>query len=70
MKIKPKPIKYYSGEGICKIRIEDETGKMIENWTIMMSDLWKWARFMKLKYGVNFSDESSKDKDLDWALGK
>lgn len=67
MKIKPRPIRYNTGENIVKIRIEDESGAIIENWTIMMSDLWKWARAMRLKYGISFK-EQEEDKDLDWAL--
>ena len=67
MKNRPKPIKYHTGESIVKIKIEDETGAVIENWTIMMSDLWKWARAMRLKYGVSFK-EKEEDKDLEWAL--
>lgn len=65
---KPKPIKYNSGESIIKIRIEEPSGALMENWTVMASDLWKWARAMRLKYGLNF-DEKKKtvnDRDLDW----
>jgi len=55
-----KKIKYNSGDGLVKIKIEDDTGKVIERWTIMFSDLYKWAELMKRKYGL------SVDRDLEW----
>ena len=67
MNLKPKPIRYNIGENIVKIRIEDETGAVIENWTVMMSDLWKWARTIRLKYGVSFKEKEI-DKDLEWTM--
>ena len=60
-----KGIKYGSGEGIVKIRIEEDSGALMERWTIMMSDLGNWFRIMKKKYGDRV--ESKKDnRDLDW----
>lgn len=60
-----KKIKYGSGEGLVKIRIEEDSGALIERWTIMMSDLDNWFRIMKKKYGNRI--ESNKDnRDLDW----
>ena len=50
---------------MAKIKILDETGALMENWTIMMSDLGKWASLMRQKYGI----KDNRDKDLDWALG-
>ena len=59
-----KKIRYNSGEGLVKIKIEDDTGKVIEKWTIMFSDLCKWTDLMKRKYGL--SEKSHKDRDLEW----
>ena len=60
-----KKIQYGSGEGLVKIKVEEDTGAIIERWTIMMSDLGNWFRVMKKKYGNRV--ESKKDnRDLDW----
>jgi len=60
-----KKIRYNSGEGLVKIKIEEDNGALIERWTIMMSDLGNWFRIMKKKYGDRV--ESKKDnRDLDW----
>jgi hypothetical protein len=59
-----KPIKYNAGESMVKIKVLEPTGALLENWTIMMSDLGKFANLMRRKYGVNMAKE--KDKDLDW----
>jgi hypothetical protein len=63
-----KPIKYNSGEGLAKIRIEEESGALMENWTIMMSDLGTWFRTMQEKYGDQIDNKKEKkiDHDLDW----
>lgn len=60
-----KPIKYGTGEGRAKIRIEDESGAVEGNWTIMMSDLEEWFRIMQKKYG-NKIEKKKPDEDLDW----
>jgi hypothetical protein len=60
-----KPIKYGTGEGRAKIKIEDESGATEGNWTIMMSDLPKWFKVISHKYGHIFKEEK-KDEDLDW----
>ena len=61
-----KKIKYGTGEGIVKIRIEEDTGALLENWTIMMSDLSRWAKLMRKKYGSQIESKEDKDRDLDW----
>jgi len=62
-----KSIRYNQGEGLVKIKIEEPSGALLENWTIMMSDLGKWVRLMKRKYGKLIDrEEPSKDKDIDW----
>ena len=61
-----KKIKYNSGEGIVKIRIEEESGALMENWTIMFSDLGKWVSQMRRKYGSIVDGKRNDDKDLDW----
>lgn len=62
-----KKIRYNTGEGLVKIKIEDESGAKQENWTIMMSDLAKWSRLMCRKYGIG-DNKIKRDKDLDWAM--
>ena len=57
-----KKIRYNTGESLVKIKIEDDTGAKMETWTIMLSDLGKWADTMRKKYGL----EDKKDRDLDW----
>lgn len=64
-KIAFKGIKYNAGEYLLKIKVEDESGRFLENWVIMSSDLTKWVRIMNQKYG--FIESKKKDKDLDWA---
>lgn len=59
-----RPIKHNSGEGMAKIKILDENGTLLENWTIMMSDLGRWADMMRKKYGI----KNKEDRDLDWAI--
>ena len=47
-----------------EIKIKDETGRFIENWVLMMSDLHEWFVLMIAKYGI----PSKKSKDeLAWA---
>jgi len=50
----------YGSEPIVKIKIEDESGAKMGDWTIMMSDLDRWANLMRRKYGVK------NERDLDW----
>ena len=61
-----KRIRYHTGEGLVKVRIEDETGAKMESWTIMMSDLGQWSRMMLRKYGID-TKTKQRDMDLDWA---
>ena len=60
-----KKIRYNTGEGIVKIKIQEDSGASLENWTIMMSDLGNWFRIMKKKYG-NKVEPKKDNKDLDW----
>jgi len=60
-----KKINYGTGECLVKIKIEEDSGAMLENWTIMMSDLEGWFKIMKRKYG-NRVESVKKDRDLDW----
>ena len=60
-----KKIRYNTGDGIAKIRMEDDTGAIVENWTIHWSDLKKWVSQMERKYGINMKART-KDADLDW----
>ena len=63
-----KKLKYNTGEGLAKLKIEDASGAKIENWTIMMSDLGKLSRLLCRKYGIDYNTRDvKKDKDFDWA---
>lgn len=57
-----KKIKEHSGEQIVEIKVKDQDRSVLENWTIMMSDLGKWTSLMRKKYGFD------KKKELDWAM--
>ena len=61
-----KKIRYHDGDNIMKIRIEDDSGGLMENWTIKMSDLGKWVNIMHHKYGIELSNKKKLDEDLDW----
>jgi len=63
-----KKLKYNSGEGLIKMKIEDATGARIESWTIMMSDLGKLSKMLCNKYGISYNTSEQKNKDLDWAM--
>jgi len=55
--------RYDAGENIVRIKIEDETRRVIDTWVLMISDLPKWFRSIKEKYGL----ESKKThRDLEW----
>jgi len=58
-----KKVSYGGKEGRFKIRVEDVDGATVGTWTIMWSDLFKWAENMRRKYGIK-----KKEKDLDWAM--
>ncbi len=60
-----KKVRYNTGENIVEIKIRDENRKYIENWTIVMSDLYKWVETMRIKYGL---EKKNKVSDLDWAI--
>jgi len=59
-----KKIRYNCGDGIAKIRMEDETGALVENWTLHWSDLSKWVRQMQKKYSISMKKEQ--ERDLEW----
>lgn len=63
-----KKLKYNTGEGLVKMKIEDATGARMENWTIMMSDLGKLSRLLCRKYGIDYNTGKFKNQDLDWAM--
>jgi len=56
-------VRYNTGENIVEIKIRDETGKFIENWTFMMPNLPEWVEIMRKKYGISFKE---RPRDLDW----
>lgn len=60
-----KKIRQNTGECLIKIRIEEDSGALLEKWTIMMSDLGKWFKIMKKKYG-NRVETRNDNQDLDW----
>lgn len=59
-----KRVRYDAGENVVRIKIEDETRRMIDSWVIMMSDLPAWFNGIKEKYGLKLY---KKDRSLDWA---
>ena len=65
-----KKIKHNSGDSIVQIKIIDETGARIENWTIMMKDLFKWTKTICRKYEIDMPKKEGliDKKDLDWAI--
>lgn len=60
-----KKIRTTPGDMIVEIKVRDENRSVLENWTIMMSDLGRWTNTMKQKYGIK-SDKKKKDEDIDW----
>jgi hypothetical protein len=58
-----KPIRYNSGEGRAKIKLEDADGSVLGNWVIMFSDMDKWYKQSCEKFGFK---KEKQDKDLDW----
>lgn len=63
--MKFKKVRYDSGENIIRVKIEDETRRPLDVWTLMMSDFPNWAEEIKNKYGLS---SKKKSKDLDWAI--
>ena len=59
-----KKVRYDTGENVVRIKIEDETRRIIDTWTLMMSDLPNWFNIIKEKYGLKSKE---RDKGLDWA---
>jgi hypothetical protein len=59
-------IKYNTGKEIFKVRIEDTTGALIQNWVFMKEDFPEWLRIMERKFGVK-TKKKEPDRDLDWA---
>jgi len=60
-----KKIRYNTGECLVKIKIEEDSGAMLENWVFMMSDLENWYNTMEKKYGNRIKSKKV-DRDLDW----
>ena len=61
-----RKIRYNTGEGLFKVKIEDDSGAIIENWTIMFNDFPEWVNTICRKYG--FKVDSRPQTDLDWAI--
>jgi hypothetical protein len=61
-------IKYHSGQGIFKVRLEDESGALMENWVFMEKDFPNFVNIMCKKYGFKLK-KPKKQTDLDWAKG-
>ena len=53
-------------EEIFTLIIQDESGKVIEKWTMLKRDFNKTLRILDNKYGLSIWKK--KDKDLDWAI--
>jgi len=56
-------VRYVAGENIVRIKIEDETRRIIDTWVLMISDLPKWFKSIKEKYGLT---SEKQQKDLEW----
>jgi len=54
----------FGSEGVAVIKMQDESGANVGNWTIHWSDLSKWVRQMERKFGIN--RKNLPDRDLDW----
>ena len=54
-----KKIRWDSGEVIAKIKIQEANGVQLGNWTIAASELGKFAKMVREKFGKN-------NRDLDW----
>ena len=61
-----KKIRYNTGEEIFKVRIENTSGSLLDNWVFMKDDFPQWVEIMKKKYGLGIKPK--KDRDLDWAV--
>lgn len=62
-------VKVQHGKGaIAKIKIQEADGSILENWTIMMSDLGKWISQMRQKYGnaIDGRRNQNENRDLNW----
>jgi len=62
-----KKIRYNTGEEIFKVRIENSSGALLDNWVFMKNDFTQWVEIMKKKYGFGVKTRR-KDRDLDWAV--
>lgn len=58
-----KKVRYDSGENVVRIKIEDETRRIVDNWVLMMSDLPRWFEGIREKYGLRVK---KRDRDLEW----
>ena len=58
-----KKIRYDSGENVVRVKIEDETRRQIDNWTLMMSDLPQWFNMIMEKYGLTLK---KRERELEW----
>jgi len=56
-------VRHDAGENIVRIKIEDETRRIIDTWVLMISDLPKWFKSIKEKYGLT---SEKQQKDLEW----
>jgi hypothetical protein len=54
-------------EEIFTLIIQDESGKVIEKWTMLKKDFNKTLRILDNKYGLNIW-KKKENKDLDWAI--
>lgn len=58
-----KRINWNSGEVIAKIKIQEANGISLGEWTISASELGKFSKMIKDKFGTN-----KRERDLDWAM--
>lgn len=58
-------IRHNSGSIIFKIKVENDDGSTIENWTIMQDDFDRVFKILQGKYGDKAQNKKD-NRDLDW----
>ena len=57
-------IDYNSTDEIFEVKIEDNSGMVLERWKFQKKDFPKWARIISNKYGINVKIKDI--SDLSW----
>ena len=54
-------------ESIFTTTVQDETGKVIEKWTVMKSDFGRVVKILDSKFNLNIFKKKPEKRDLEWA---